>query len=549
MSDDLTNRDVVGLGRGVTFDERASGKHYRARFHFARRVLDLGRYSTQHEARLAYDQVATAMATFKRCKTNYPPGSHALDNPDVDQRLRAFLAQLSATALVRPAPAGAPRTRAAGQEPGARRAQSPQPASLAQGACAAGTCHSGTSSGDDAEVEEAMFRELLGMVPALLDSGAAPANRAHPLLTSASNGSSDLLQPVPGQCAAGECAPWAADAADAGLWLLPPPAPAGDAAPAAGALAAAGSGAWPEGGPLFVGLTAQAPPDCRPVDAGLIGVEASARPPACSPTTSASSAGAVDGSAIAGGRGLASADKLPSNLSGVCWPQELSGGKRPAGAVETPQPGKRRLLQEPASPQVAAGSSGERRLPCGTVGATGAVRGGAGAFLGPAAQRGRALAFLQHCIQSALSLHVALLAAGPAESCAATDMVRWLSAFRQGGPAPACLDAPTAPAAHWSAARLLGELLVLLTRPQATTAPRAGSGGPGRFACRTDVLLVLEGLTCALTQLHDELGRSGEPALAAGELAAWSAGLRAGAEAGVPGGAAVAQLGAQLLAL
>ncbi|KAF8065886.1 DGAT1C [Scenedesmus sp. PABB004] len=425
----------------------------------------------------------------KALKTNYPPGAYPLDNPDVDRRLDEFLAQLAAKAAAAPPPAGQlPCARAARKRSGAmaRRppAALPSPPARGEGACRSGSSSgsgSGSGCGSDAEVEEAMFRELLGMVPALRECSTPQPSVLETWPSDASAHSGPLREAeeerrTPGDDCAVE---WAGGAPGGGLQL-----------PAADLLLLLDPACW-----------AASSPEAFTSDDD----------------------GAWHGSSGAG------------------------GGKRPGSAAEAPRPGKRALVVEPAARQfLLAGGSGE-----GAAGAR-AVPSGAGAFLGPGAQRGRALAFLQHCVAASLSLHAALLAGGPAESCAAADMVRWLSEFRQGRLlAPACcLDAPSAAAAHWAAARLLGTLVGMSTQPQAA-APGAGGGGPaaGRFGWRADVLPVLEGLAGALTRLHDALDQSSAPALAAGELAAWSAALRADGAAGAPGGAAVAQLAAQLLAL
>lgn len=214
---------------------------------------------------------------------------------------------------------------------------------------------------------------------------------------------------------------------------------------------------------------------------------------------------------------------------------------RPATASDLPEHNSHCLCRQPSQQQNMA--DGNCKLDECRVSI--AVESESSSLLSPHTPTCKATVLLEHCIQAVLRLHLALLS-GPPESCAAVDLVHWLSAFRLNAHGDACLATSTMPC---GAVRLLSWLVIVCMQPQkakslSTNLYPAAAQSP--FARRADVLLVLEGLAGALSSLHNVLMTNTEPMISAGVLQGWRAGLEAASAAGAPASIAVAQLAGQI---
>lgn len=85
----MTRTSAVGLG--VSRDKNRRGKQYRCRLFHHRGLLDLGRFETEDEAKMAYDQAVRALKLEK--SLNYPATSSKYFSPDVARKVQAFMAK------------------------------------------------------------------------------------------------------------------------------------------------------------------------------------------------------------------------------------------------------------------------------------------------------------------------------------------------------------------------------------------------------------------------------------------------------------------------
>ncbi|WIA35969.1 hypothetical protein OEZ86_004346 [Tetradesmus obliquus] len=74
-------KDQCGIG--VTLDTSRGNKRFKVRYRWRSKIVNLGRFTDAHAARLAYDQAVIRLAPGRK-KTNYWPGTHPLNSPAVD---------------------------------------------------------------------------------------------------------------------------------------------------------------------------------------------------------------------------------------------------------------------------------------------------------------------------------------------------------------------------------------------------------------------------------------------------------------------------------